>query len=166
MEWGLPVGMRHMRARKRLHALRERLERDLHTLAGVVTPPPAMRAGPADVREPVGLAVVIEERGDVRARVDRLRERVARRTDTLVAAGRSRGWCAPTGNGETAVFLAGEGLAAAGRVVGGLLRGGAWMLGLTAGGGEQAAAAGPGAAGGAQARRGGPGGAGNVAGAG
>ena len=130
MEWGMPQGVRHLRARKRLQALRDGLERDLHVLAGVLTAPAGTRAA-ADARETVGLAVVLEERRELRARLDRLRGQVERLAARLVAAGRSRGWSAATGTGETAVLLAGEGLAAASRVVGGLLRGGARMLGLT-----------------------------------
>jgi hypothetical protein len=154
MEWGMPQGVRHLRARKRLQALREGLERDLHVLAGVLPAPAGLRAGPEDARETVGLAVVVEDRAEVRARLDRLRGCVERQTSRLLAAGRSRGWSASTGNRETAAFLAGEGLAAAGRVVGGLLRGGAWMLGLT---GESGPATNPGQGEGRQATAGGGG---------
>jgi hypothetical protein len=133
MEWGVPPGVRHMRARKRLHGLREGLERDLHTLAGVLAAPPGAAQGAeggSDLREPMGLAAVLEDRAALRQRVEELRSVVAERTARLLTAGRARGWSAATGTRETAVFLAGEGLAVTKRVMGELVRDGARRLGL------------------------------------
>jgi hypothetical protein len=129
VEWAMADGVRLMRARKRLRGLREGLERDLHALAGVLVAPGA-RPAPEDLREPVGLAMLLESDTAQRARLDRLRERVRARTAVMVAAGRARDWSAPTRVAETVLFLAGEGLTAASRVASSVLLGGARLLGL------------------------------------